>query len=93
MYVLNIDHHTHFRAWTLYQSLCWQQRDSLAPNFVSDIYDGELYRALNDSDGPLIAGKGISFTLNTDGVDCFHSTKESFWPVLLIINELLFNMR
>ena len=77
-----------FSAWNLQ----WPQRGSLASGCISDIYDGELYQALSSSGGPLIAGKYISFTLNTDGVDCFHSTRESFWPVLLI-NELPFSVR
>ena len=60
---------------------------------ISDIYGGELYQSLRGSNGPLVERREISLTLNTDGVDCFHSTKESFWPVLLMINELPFNER
>jgi hypothetical protein len=35
----------------------------------------------------------ISFTLNTDGVPIFKSSKFSIWPVYLMINELPFKMR
>ena len=42
-----------------YQSLHWQQRRQLASDYISDIYDGELYRAMSGSGGPLIAGKFV----------------------------------
>lgn len=35
----------------------------------------------------------ISFTLNTDGVLIFKSSKFSIWPVYLMINELPFKTR
>ena len=65
-------------------------RGSLPSGCISDIYDGELYQALSSRGGPLIAGKYMSFTLNTDGVDCFDSTR-----VILacVVNELPFNVR
>ena len=83
--------HTIISGPGFYQSLQWQQTGSPASGCISDIYVGELYQALS-SGGPLIAGKSISFTLNTDGVDC-STLQESFWPVLLMINELPFNVR
>ncbi len=75
------------------QSLRWQQRSALDPSQIADMHSGELYKDLSGREGPLVAGKAISFTLNTDGVECFHSTNQSFWPVLLMINELPFNER
>ena len=83
-------HTTVISGLGFYESLQW---GSLASGCISDIYGGELYQALSSSDGPLIAGNSISFTLNSDGVDYFRSTRESFWPVLLMINELPFNVR
>ena len=66
----------------------------MALECISDIYhDGELYRTLSASEGPLQEGKTISFTFNTDGVECFHSTNLKYWPALLMINELSFNER
>ena len=76
-----------------YQSLHWRQRSTSNRNPASDIYGGELHQALSGSDGPLMEGRAISVTLNTDGVVCFHSTNQSFWPVLLMINELPFSER
>ena len=76
-----------------YRSLCWQKRSTATLDCISDIHDGQLYRTLSASDGPLQEGKAISFTLNTDGVECYHSTNQSYWPALLMINELPFSER
>lgn len=35
----------------------------------------------------------LSFTLNTDGIPIFKSSKYSIWPVYLMVNELPFKMR
>jgi hypothetical protein len=75
----------------VYKSLHWQKRNTAALDCISDIQDGELYHALSVSEGPLQEGKAISFTLNTDGIECFHSTNQSYWPALLMINELPFS--
>lgn len=76
-----------------YRSLHWQKRSTATLDCISDIHDGELYRTFSASDGRLQEGKAISFTLNTDGVECFHSTNQSYWPALLMINELPFGER
>lgn len=59
------------------------------PHHTEDIFDGSIYQELSRDGGPLSRPEGISFTINTDGVDdVFKSTKASLWPVYLVINEL-----
>jgi len=56
---------------------------------LEDICDGNQYQLLLQN-GLLGRVHSISFTLNTDGVAVFHSqsSKYSFWPIYLMINEL-----
>lgn len=54
---------------------------------VSDFYDGILYQDLMKN-GFLNDPNNLSFSINTDGVSIFKSSKVSMWPVYLIINEL-----
>ncbi len=64
-------------------------REKKSPHHVEDIFDGSIYRELSRDGGPLSRPEGISFTINTDGVDnIFKSRKASLWPVYLMINEL-----
>lgn len=51
---------------------------------IVDVYCGQEYQRhsfLRDENN-------ISFTVNTDGVNIFRSSKYSLWPVWLVINEL-----
>ncbi len=58
-------------------------------NNLEDIYDGSQYQALVQS-GLLGCMHSISLTFNKDGVVVFRSqsSKYSFWPIFLMINEL-----
>lgn len=70
-------------------------RKKSSANNIEDIYDGELYKSLS-KDGGVLSDRfphNISFTLNTDGVPLFKSSKFSIWPVYLMINELPFKQR
>lgn len=56
-------------------------------NFLKDVYDGQLYRDLFEN-GVLKDKNNLSFSMNTDGVPLFKSSKVSMWPVYMLINEL-----
>ena len=60
--------------------------------YYTDIYNGKLYQN-QVSSGILDNQNNISFIMNTDGIPVFRSSKYSFWPVYLLINELPFKMR
>jgi len=62
---------------------------------LQDIYDGSLYKEhISQEDSFLRCPWNISFTLNTDGVNVFSSSKKGhFWPVYLAINELPIEQR
>ena len=51
-----------------------------------DIYDGGEY--VTASGKFKYNPACVSFTLNTDGVALYRSSKKSLWPVWLVINEL-----
>eukprot|EP00105_Crassostrea_gigas_P038741 XP_019922889.1 PREDICTED: uncharacterized protein LOC105328585 [Crassostrea gigas] len=57
---------------------------------IEDIYDGNLYRNLSKTGGPLSEENpyNLSFTWNTDGIPIFKSSKVSIWPLYLTVNEL-----
>lgn len=59
---------------------------------VSDIYDGKLYQKLA-KDGKLLNPHNISLLCNTDGVCVYESTTHTMWPILLMVNELPYNLR
>lgn len=46
---------------------------------IEDVYGSNRYRRLFDNDGPLSNPNNISFTLNTDGVPIFKSSKTFIW--------------
>lgn len=58
----------------------------------TDVYSGHLYQQ-HVSSGFLAQKRNISFIFNTDGIPVFKSSKFTFWPLLLMINELPFRMR
>ena len=62
---------------------------------LQDIYDGSLYKDyVAQEDSFLCCPWNISFTLNTDGVSVFSSSKKGhLWPVYLAINELPIEQR
>ena len=62
---------------------------------IEDIYDGHIYKQLSQPGGPLSEDYpfNVSFTINTDGIPVFKSSKMSLWPVFLMINELPFKHR
>ena len=64
-------------------------------NNFEDIYDGKVYRNLSENGGPLSNRYpyNLSFTLNTDGIPVFSSSKMSLWPIYLMINELPYYKR
>jgi hypothetical protein len=76
----------------VYQSVLDTKKVSQKPGHVTDIYDGQLYKVLDD-DGSLPSRLRISAILNTDGISVFKSTNYSLWPVLLMVNELPFTVR
>lgn len=70
-----------------------QTRVKKAEDNYEDIYDGLLYKELSKQGGILENPNNISFTWYTDGVPVFKSSKFSFWPVYLVINELPYKER
>lgn len=60
---------------------------------VSDIYDGKIYRQLMSPGAFFSSSFGLSFMWYTDGVQVFKSSKFSFWPFFLVINELPYKDR
>ena len=61
--------------------------------FIHDIVNGEYYQQKLQSDNFLKSLFNITFTMNTDGVQIFSSSKMNCWPVFLTINELPAIMR
>ncbi len=62
---------------------------------ISDIFDGQLYKSLDISNTCMNPSMefSLSAVLNTDGVAVFMSSNQSFWPILLMLNELPFSER
>ena len=58
-------------------------------DIIGDIFDGQEYKKLVHSGFLSPTNRAnVSFTLNTDGVDVYRSSKFSIWPIWLQINEL-----
>ena len=56
--------------------------------FSHDIVNREYYQQILQSDNFLKSPFNITFTMNTDGVQFFSSSKMNCWPVFVTINEL-----
>ena len=74
---IHADPHT----WKLLQKRFDRQRDGI----ICDIYDGAAYIKYETF---LSNQANISFTLNTDGVALYRSSKVGIWPIWLVVNEL-----
>lgn len=61
-------------------------------DFISDIFDGEMYKTIRNVLGQQISNI-LTYTFNTDGVRVHKSTKNSMWPILLYINEVIPDQR
>ena len=57
----------------------------------SDVVTGKLYRSLRERD--VLAEHDITIQFNLDGVQLFHSSTTSMWPIQVAVNELPYNMR
>ena len=55
---------------------------------ISDIYDGEKYRALSKPGEILSDPNNLSYNFNSDGSPVYKSSKFSIWPIHLHLNEL-----
>lgn len=55
---------------------------------LRDICDGRAYTALTSPGEFLTVPTNITLQMNTDGVQVFHSSSCTMWPVYFIINEL-----
>ncbi|CAF1369641.1 unnamed protein product [Rotaria magnacalcarata] len=58
-------------------------------NHISDIKDGNFYHQLKH----ICPDKFITLTMNVDGVEVKKGSKQSIWPLLLVVNELPINRR
>ena len=80
-------HHTHVDPFLWAQLQRRFGRDD--NDTIRDIFDGQEYKKLVYSGFLSQANRAnVSFTLNTDGVDVYRSSKYSIWPIWLQINEL-----
>lgn len=76
-----------------YNDLQWRfNRPVPQPEFISDIFDGSVYKNWMDN-GFLLNPNNITLSWYTDGIPVFKSAKISAWPLYLTINELPFQMR
>lgn len=68
-------------------------RQKLSPENIEDIYDGIIYKDLSKPGCFLSNRRNISLSWYTDGVKGFKTSKFSFWPFYLVINELPYEER
>ncbi|XP_039308606.1 uncharacterized protein LOC105204984 isoform X2 [Solenopsis invicta] len=57
----------------------------------SDVVNGRVYRKMMEEQ--VITEQDITLQWNTDGVQVFNSSKASFWPIQVSINELPYRLR
>jgi hypothetical protein len=57
---------------------------------IRDVYDGEIYKELLDSDVGYLFKKNeaFSFSLNTDGISVCDASNVTIWPIFFVINEI-----
>ena len=57
----------------------------------NEVVTGKLYRSLRERD--VLAEHDITIQFNLDGVQLFHSSTTSMWPIQVAVNELPYKMR
>ncbi|KAK3918412.1 Guanine nucleotide-binding protein subunit alpha-13, partial [Frankliniella fusca] len=60
-------------------------RSKINENNIEDVFDGQVYKG---AETRMMNENGITFTLNTDGIQIFKSNTYSLWPIYLVINEV-----
>lgn len=62
---------------------------------IDDIFDGELYQTLlNSEDGHMFLNQNaFTFMLNTDGISRCTKSKQTIFPIILVINEIPQHLR
>lgn len=63
-------------------------RQKINPEGIEDVFDGGCYKQLRKEGRFLNDNGNFSLTLNTDGCQVGKSSKQTAWPVLLMLNEL-----
>ena len=65
-------------------------RSTLLNEYISDIHDGKVYQDfLKTSEGySVLEKKGISFIINTDGIEISDKSFCTQWPIFLACNEI-----
>ncbi|KAL7290772.1 hypothetical protein TKK_0015519 [Trichogramma kaykai] len=64
------------------------QRRTHEPGYMYDVYDGIKYREFYQSLEPKERYNYVTTVFNTDGASKFKCSKQSVWPLYLMINEL-----
>ena len=68
-----------------------REKQTSSTSTLTDVFDGSEYSQVARPGGflyPTTNPANISFTINTDGVSLFKSSKTEIWPLFLVINEL-----
>ena len=68
-----------------------REKRASSTSTIADVLDGSEYSQLARPGGflcPTSNPANLSFTINTDGVALFKSSKTEIWPLFLVINEL-----
>lgn len=68
-------------------------RVKLTEENIEKVYDRKVYKEFSQNGGILSDPNNISFSWYTDGVKVYKSSKFSFWPLYLAINELPYQER
>ncbi|XP_062618615.1 uncharacterized protein LOC134280215 [Saccostrea cucullata] len=63
------------------------------PFILTDITDGQVYKALSSEGSFLDMNNNITALINTDGLSLYSSSKIQLWPVFIAINEMTPSLR
>ncbi|KAL1472032.1 hypothetical protein MTO96_039584 [Rhipicephalus appendiculatus] len=70
----------------LHESLRKLSLENREPGVYRDVTDGDLYRSTQRQLD--MSWSDLTLTFNTDGAPVFESSKNSIWPIQVLINEL-----
>ena len=68
-------------------------RQKMVADALEDVYDGDLYKAMEEGEGPLSSPNNFTYNFNADGLKATKTSSVQVWPIYIRVNEVPMHAR